>query len=138
MSRRNGSTPSRGAILDGDDVSVSRSVSPESLAQGEDPGDDRTDQCAQAEGAGAFRGDCGRGADTLGYRGLSRDQEHGASHDPWRQRRAVVTADEDAAHRVPTECRGWFGSWNPRGIHLQRSRHGAFSFGLTAIVAACD
>jgi hypothetical protein len=47
MSGRNRSKVTRGLVFDGNDVGVSRSPSPESLAQGEAAGDDSANQRAQ-------------------------------------------------------------------------------------------
>jgi hypothetical protein len=92
-------------MLDGNNVSVSRSPLPESLDQGEPPGHGRADERAQPEGTGAFRGDGDRGIAGLCHRGLGREQEQGTSDDGGRRGRNAVAPDEARTGRVPIAFR---------------------------------
>jgi hypothetical protein len=91
-------------MLDGNNVSVSRSPLPESLDQGEPPGHGRANERAQPEGTGALRGYGDRGIAGLRHRGLGREQEQGTS-DGGRRGRNAVAPEEARAGRVPMAFR---------------------------------
>jgi hypothetical protein len=92
-------------MLDGNNVSVSRSPLPESLDQGEPPGHGRANERAQPEGTGALRGYGDRGIAGLRHRGLGREQEQGTSDNGGGRGRNAVAPEEARAGRVPMAFR---------------------------------